>query len=85
VSGPPYTMTIVLPEGGRILGAGLNCGAGGTRCSVVMPGAMRLGLEAEPSAGYTFGGWTGDCSGSSPAFLISLNGPRTCGATFVAR
>jgi hypothetical protein len=82
-NGPPYTMTIALPTGGKVVGAGLNCGAGGKACSVTMPGAMRLGLEAEPAAGYTFGGWTGDCSGSSPAFLISLNGPRTCGAIFV--
>jgi len=85
VNGPPYTMTIAVPTGGKVLGAGLNCGAGGTACSVTMPGAMRLGLEAQPSAGYAFGGWTGDCGGSSPAYLIALDGPRTCSATFVVR
>ena len=83
VNGPPYTMTISPPPtGGRIQGAGINCGAGGSACSVTMPAPMTLGMSAVASAGYVFGGWTGDCSGTSPSLWVALNGPRTCGATF---
>jgi hypothetical protein len=28
-------------------------------------------------------GWTGDCSGTAPAYLLNLTGARTCGATFL--
>ncbi|HSP90686.1 MAG TPA: hypothetical protein VLN08_07265, partial [Vicinamibacterales bacterium] len=82
-TGPPYTLTITMPAGGRIQGAGINCGAGGTACSVTMPASMTLGIGATPSSGFVFGGWTGDCSGTNPSLWVALNGPRTCGATFV--
>ena len=82
--GPPYTLTVTPPTGGRIQGAGINCGAGGTACSVTMPAQMTLGLSATPSAGYTFGGWTGHCAGSSPSLWLDLKGARTCSATFTA-
>ena len=81
-TGPPYTLTITMPAGGKIQGAGIDCGAGGTACSVTMPASMTLGIGATPSAGYVFGGWTGDCSGTNPNLWVALNGPRTCGATF---
>jgi len=82
--GPPYTLTVTPPTGGRIQGAGINCGAGGTACSVTMPAQMTLGLAATASAGYTFGGWTGHCSGASPSLWLDLKGARTCSATFTA-
>ena len=84
VDGPPYTLTITPPTGGKIQGAGINCGAGGTACSVTMPAQMTLGLAATPSAGYTFGGWTGNCSGASASLWLDLKGARTCSATFTA-
>ena len=80
--GPPYTLTVTLPTGGKVRAAGINCGAGGTACSVTMPAAMSIGVEATASAGYTFTAWTGDCSGTTPAYLLALNGPRTCSAVF---
>ena len=83
-SGPPYTLTVTPPTGGKVQGAGINCGAGGTACSVTMPAAMTLGLTATPGTGYAFTAWTGDCTGTDPAKWLSLNGPRTCGATFTA-
>jgi uncharacterized repeat protein (TIGR02543 family) len=82
VNGPPYTLTITSPTGGRIQGAGINCGAGNTGCSVTMPAAMTLGVGATPGAGYTFTRWTGDCTGTNPSLWVALNGPRTCGAIF---
>ena len=82
VTGPPYTMTITPPTGGKVQGAGINCGAGAALCSVTMPARMSLGIVATPSAGYVFGGWTGDCTGTNPGIYVDLAGPRTCGATF---
>jgi hypothetical protein len=83
-TGPPYTMTISpLPTGGTVTGAGLGCGVGGTLCSVTMPAPMTLGLLATPAAGYTFSGWTGNCSGTSTGIYLALAGARTCGATFI--
>ena len=82
VDGPPYTLTITPPAGGKVQGAGINCGAGGTACSVTMPASMTLGIGATPSSGFVFGGWTGNCSGTNPSLWVALNGPRTCGAVF---
>ena len=81
-TGPPYTLTITPPTGGKVLGAGLNCGAGGTACAVTMPAAMKIGISATPSAGYTFSGWSGDCIGTATGLWVDLKGPRTCGAVF---
>jgi uncharacterized repeat protein (TIGR02543 family) len=85
VNGPPYTMTITPPTGGTIQGAGLNCGSGATQCSVTMPAAMTLGLSAIPASGYVFSNWTGDCSGTNTGIFVTLDGPRTCSATFTPR
>ena len=84
VNGPPYTLTITPPTGGKVQGAGLNCGDGGTLCSVTMPAPMTLGITATASSGYTFAGWTGDCSGTTASVWVQLSGPRTCGATFTS-
>ena len=82
--GPPYTLTVTPPTGGNVQGAGINCGSGGTACSVAMPASMTIGLSATASPGYTFAGWIGDCSGTATGIWLSLTGPRTCGATFIA-
>jgi uncharacterized repeat protein (TIGR02543 family) len=80
--GAPYTLTVSRPTGGKIRSAGISCGTRGRACTVTMPAAMWLGLDAAPDRGYTFAGWTGHCSGTSQSFVLELNGPRTCGAIF---
>jgi len=80
--GAPYTLTVTPPTGGTIQSAGINCGTKGNYCSVTMPAALWLGLQATPDPGYTFTGWTGHCSGTQPAYPLALAGPRTCSATF---
>ena len=83
-TGPPYRLTITPPTGGKVTGAGINCGAGGTACAVTMPVAMTLGMTATASSGYTFTGWSGDCSGTAASISVNLQGARTCAATFTA-
>ena len=40
-------------------------------------------LTAIPAVGYTFTGWTGDCSGSNPTYTIrNINSEKSCTATF---
>ncbi len=82
-TGPPYTMTISpAPTGGTVTGAGLNCGTGGSVCSYTAPASMPYGMQATPASGYTFTGWTGNCSGTNPSLYILLAGARTCSAVF---
>ena len=81
-TGPPYTLTITPPTGGTVTGAGMSCGAGGTACAVTMPAPMTIGIEATAIAGYTFTGWSGDCSGTASGLWVNLQGARTCTATF---
>jgi len=82
--GAPYQLTIIRPGGGVVKGAGINCGTKSKFCAVNMPGPITIGLQATPESGYTFAGWTGHCSGTSPSFALALEGSRMCGATFAA-
>jgi hypothetical protein len=79
-----YRLTVTRPSGGLVYGAGIECGTAAATCQVTMPGSMSLGLQAVPDAGYRFGGWTGDCSGTDAAYSLLLGGSRTCGARFDA-
>ena len=65
-------------------GAGINCGAGSATCAVTMPAAMKIGITATASSGYTFTGWSGDCSGTAESVWVDLKGARTCAATFTS-
>jgi uncharacterized repeat protein (TIGR02543 family) len=44
---------------------------------------MALGLQATADSGYVFLGWSGHCSGNDATFSLVLEGPRTCGASFI--
>ena len=84
VKAPLYSLTITRPTGGTVTGAGITCGTAGSVCSVTMPGPMTLGVQATPDTGYTFSGWTGSCSGTSPSYSVQVNGAVSCGATFTS-
>ncbi|HEU4890605.1 MAG TPA: VCBS repeat domain-containing M23 family metallopeptidase [Vicinamibacterales bacterium] len=62
--------------------SGISCGAGATACSAdFMPGTS-VTLTTSASAGWTFAGWSGSCSGSS-ACVVAMTTARTVNATFV--
>ena len=58
--------------------AGINCG--GT-CSASFNSGTVVTLTATPAAGSTFGGWTGDCTGTG-ACQVTMTAPRAVTATF---
>jgi pimeloyl-ACP methyl ester carboxylesterase len=61
------------------MGPGIDCGAGGSDCSQSFSPGTSISLNATPSAGSTFGGWSGDCNASGQ---VVMNGDRQCTATF---
>jgi hypothetical protein len=75
-----HLLTIDVPSGGTIDGAGIRCGSLGTDCSMKQPADARVTLTATPDNGFTFQAFTGDCS---PAGETTMSAPRRCGATFV--
>ena len=43
------------------------------------PAGIDVTLAARPDPGFTFGGFTGECSAAG---VVAMNAPRRCGATF---
>ena len=84
VNPPVFRLTVLRPTGGTISAAGITCGTGGTDCTETASAAVWLALVVTPAPGYTFTGWTGDCTGSEPIYALYLGGTRTCSATFTA-
>jgi trimeric autotransporter adhesin len=66
-----YSLTVTASAGGTVTSADpwQNAGASVT-------------LNATPNTGYTFSGWTGDCSGQGACQLV-MNGPKSVQANFV--
>jgi len=83
----PYTLSInPTPTNGNITSrpSGINCGSGGSTCSATFTSGSTVALTATPSTGYTFAGWTGDCSscGTNTTCRITMNANKTCSANF---
>lgn len=59
--------------------AGIDCG---TLCagSFYSPGTVTL--HAAPAAGFSFTGWTGDCTGADPTCTLATDVARSATATF---
>ena len=78
---PIYRLTLTPPAHGTISGDTLTCGTGGSAC-VKEPGSpLQVTLTPTPDPGYLFGGWIGDCFGTTTA-TVRINTQRTCSAAF---
>ena len=60
--------------------AGIDCPAD---CSAGYPDGTDVELTATPSPGSSFGGWSGDCTGTNPTCQLDLTANRAATATFV--
>lgn len=58
---------------------GINCGSD---CTENYSANTIVTLTAAPTAGHSFGGWSGSCSGSSSSCTVTLNAARSVTATF---
>ena len=59
--------------------AGISCGA---TCTSTFPLSTPVVLTANPSAGSSFAGWGGACSGSASTCTVRILGDRSVTATF---
>jgi subtilisin family serine protease len=59
------------------------CGAGATQCSAYYFKDSVVQLRAMPNYGYSFAGWTGDCSGTGDC-ILKMEKDVTVGAEFVS-
>lgn len=59
--------------------SGINCGSA---CSANYANATSVTLTAAAASGSTFGGWSGDCSGTGTTCTLSMTAARNVTATF---
>ncbi|MEI7891284.1 MAG: hypothetical protein WCI36_04960, partial [bacterium] len=60
--------------------AGISCGA---TCSANFNSGANVVLTATPTAGSTFTGWTGACSGTNATCTVGMSAGKSVGAGFV--
>jgi hypothetical protein len=68
---PVLTVTLLGTQNGSVSGMNgttqaINCGGGGTICSVQVAVGTPITLTETPNAGSTFGAWSGNCTVASP-------------------
>lgn len=69
--------------GGYVSATGIDCGDGGrTDCEEGYWSSALVPLEAFPSAGYEFFGWSGRCTGESPITTVLMDRSQYCVAVF---
>jgi hypothetical protein len=60
---------------------GIACGQAGQACSASFSTDSTITLEAKPTPGWSFAGWSGECTGTGPCSIV-MNNPKTVTATF---
>jgi hypothetical protein len=80
---PParFTLSVQLIGTGTVTStpAGIDCGAD---CSEAYTGGTAVTLNAVTAAGASFGGWGGDCAGTAPSCMLTVDQTRSVMATF---
>ena len=77
-----YTLGVATTGSGAVASnpAGIDCGSD---CSEIYISGTSITLTAAPAAGYRFNGWTGACSGNTPACTVLMDRDRSVAAEFV--
>ena len=82
---PLYKLGVQASTGGRVSATGIDCGAGNTDCEEVFNSARNVNLQALPSPGYEFLGWSGACTSDSDVANVLVDRARLCQAYFQPR
>jgi alpha-tubulin suppressor-like RCC1 family protein len=77
-----HTLTVNLNGNGYIM-ANANPLICEPSCSADYFEGESVTLHANPELGNALSGWGGDCTGTDELFDLTMNGPKTCSATFV--
>ena len=85
----PVTLGVSLTGNGLVSSSpsGINCAnpaASGQACTANYQTGTSVTLTAAPSAGYTFAGWSGGCSGTANTCSIAMNNNKSVTALFTA-
>lgn len=79
-----YTVTVTKPTNGTITGSGINCGSGGTTCSITVDPGSEVTLTATPDDGKVFTSWGGSCFGSTTTCTLTVTTSRAVTGSFGA-
>lgn len=76
-----YTLGVTKSGLGTVTSSptGINCGSD---CSEPYASGTSVTLTAAPAAGYTFKGWSGACTGTSPSCTVSMSAALSATAAF---
>jgi uncharacterized repeat protein (TIGR02543 family) len=79
-----YTLAVFKTGQGTVTSkpAGINCGA---TCNAQFAEGASVTLTANPTTGYTFGGWSGGCTNSTGSCILTLNDDTSVTAIFKPR
>lgn len=61
---------------------GIFCGPANGTCGQSFPAGETVTLEEEPSQGFEFTGWTGDCGGTAETCPLTMSANHSATATF---
>jgi hypothetical protein len=64
---------------GSVHGTGIDCGS---TCTASFSEGATVQLIAQPTAGYYFGGWSGDCISNLPTCTLVMNSSKQVAAQF---
>src|SRR5207237_8841453 len=78
----PVQVSVTLSGSGTVTSspAGVNCG---TTCTHTFSEGTQVTLTATPAAGFSFGGWSGACTGTG-ACILPTSGTQSVAASFNA-
>jgi hypothetical protein len=75
------TLTITRPRTGTVVGPGIECGTGGSRCKAPQPVGSTVLLRVQPDSGFFFVRFIGDCDAGG---LTVMSGPKQCAVTILS-